>query len=254
MKRSFWLIFLALVVISSCTVNNDLMFRTPVDYEFDEIPQVDSIEYRISPYDRVRFSLFTNDGYRLVDVIGQGQQGGGNNNAQSIRQFGLTYLVERDGLVKLPTLGRVNLAGLTVIEAEKKLEDLYSEFYKKPFVQLTVVNNRVIVSTGAGGAAQVVNIVDNMTVIEVLARAGGIRDRGNASKVKVIRDFGSRKEVYNLDLSRIDGVNQGDLIVQANDVIYVQPNPEIAREVLRDITPILTLITTTITFIAVLNR
>lgn len=254
MNRNFLLFLLFFIVaLSSCTVNRDIMFKTPIDYKFDEIPQVDSVEYQISPYDRIRFSLFTNDGYKLVDILGQGQ-GGSGNNAQAIRQFGLSYLIERDGRVKLPTLGRVNLSGLTIIEAEEELEKLYSEYYRKPFVQLTVVNNRVIVSPGSGGTAQVVNIQGNMTVIEVLGLAGGLASRANASRVKVIRDMGDHKEVYKLDLSKISGVDEGDLIVQANDIIYVEPNPEIAREILRDLTPVLTLITSTIALITILNR
>lgn len=224
------------------------MFRTPTNYEYDPIPQVDSIEYRISPFDRIQFNLFTNDGYRLIDVVGQQQGGGGGGaqNIQAIRQFGLNYLVEADGQVKLPTLGRTQLAGLTIKEAEIMLEERYEEFYRKPFILIQVTNNRVIVSPGQGGVAQVVNINENMTVLEVLARSGGIATRGNASKIKVIRDVGDKKEVYNLDLSKIEGIYQCDMVVQANDIIYVQPNPEIARGILRDITPVVTLITTTI--------
>jgi polysaccharide export outer membrane protein len=254
MNRSVLMLMLVMLAASSCTVNRDIMFKTPVDFVFDAIPSVDSIEYQISPDDRVRFSLFTNNGYKLIDVIGQQSGGSGGANAQTNRQFGLNYLVERDGMVKLPTLGRINLKGLSIIEAEKKLEELYSEYYKDPFVQLSVTNNRVIVSTGSGGTAQIIPIENNMTVVEVLARAGGITSRGNASKVKVIRDAGTSKKVFELDLSRIDGIYEGDLIVQANDIVYVEPNPEIAREVLRDITPILTLITSTVALIAILTR
>ncbi|NNC83298.1 MAG: hypothetical protein HKN79_06950 [Flavobacteriales bacterium] len=253
MKRTYWFMLFVIVAMASCTVNRDIMFKTPVDYEFDDIPTVDSVDYEISPFDRLRFNLFTNDGYKLVDVIGQTQTQGGNN-AQAIRQFGLTYLVERDGQVKLPTLGRVNLKGMNIIEAEKYLEGLYAEYYRKPFVQLSVVNNRVIVSPGAGGTAEVVNITDNMTVVEVLARAGGINQRGNASRVKLIRNADTGTEVYHLDLSTIEGIEEGNLIVQANDIIYVQPNPEIAREVLRDITPILSLITTTLALVTIIRN
>lgn len=230
------------------------MFKTPVDYVFDEFPAVDSADYQITSYDRISFSLFTNNGYKLIDVVGQQSGKAGGTNSQTVNQFGLTYLVEKDGRVKLPTLGRVELQGLTVIEAEKKLETSYAEFYKDPFVQLSVNNNRAIVSTGSGGTAQIVPIDDNMSVVEVLARAGGIATRGNASKVKVIRDMGERKEVYQLDLSTINGIYDGDLIVQANDIIYVEPNPEIARELLRDITPILTLLTSTLALIAILRN
>ncbi len=229
------------------------MFKTPVDYVFDDIPTVDSLDYQITSYDRISFSLFTNNGYKLIDVIGQQSGGVGGTNAQTVNQFGISYLVEKDGRVKLPTLGRVDLEGLSIIDAEQKLEAAYSEFYKDPFVQLSVNNNRAVVSTGAGGTAIIVPINDNMTVVEVLARAGGIAARGNASKVKVIRDTKNGKEVYQLDLSTINGIYEGDLIVQANDIIYVEPNPEIARGILRDITPILTLLTSSLALIAILR-
>ncbi len=252
MKQSaFFSLLLVIILMSSCTVNRDLMFQTPVGFDYDPLPVVDSLEYEISPYDRIQFNLFTNDGYKLIDIVGQ--EGNNAGNLQAIRQFGFDYLVEQDGYVKLPTLGRIKISGLTVREAQDMLEERYVEFYRKPFVILTVVNNRVIVSPGDGGAAQVVTIRDNMTVIEVLARAGGIAQRGNAARVKVIRNVGEKKEVYNMDLSTIDGIYQGDLIVQANDIIYVEPNPEIARELLRDLTPIISLITSTLLLVTLVT-
>jgi polysaccharide biosynthesis/export protein len=56
-----------------------------------------------------------------------------------------------------------------------------------------------------------------------------------------------------MDLSTIDGIYQGDLIVQANDIIYVEPNPEIARELLRDLTPIISLITSTLLLVTLVT-
>ena len=237
--------------MSSCSINKDLMFQTPVGYQYDPLPEVDSLEYKISPYDRIQFNLFTNDGYKLIDIIGQ--EGTTGNSVQAIRQFGFDYLVEQDGFVKLPTLGRIELAGLTIRQAQDFLQEKYAEFYRKPFIILSVVNNRVIVSPGDGGQAQVVGISDNMTVIEVLARSGGIANRGNASKVKVIRDFKDHKEVYEIDLSTIEGIHNGGLIVQANDIIYVEPTPEIAREIIRDLTPIISLITSTLFLISLFS-
>lgn len=239
MKQILYLAALALI-LSSCGVNKDIMFKTPDGYAYDDIPATDSLEYRISPNDRLEFRLFTNDGYKLVDLTGER----GSANAQTIRQFGISYLVEMDGMVKLPTLGRVPLAGYTIKDAELMLEELYTEFYRKPFIQLTVLNNRVIVSPGDGGQARVVNITNNnMTVLEVLAQAGGIANRGNSSKVKVIRDMGDHKQVFLLDLSKIETMETGYMIVQADDIIYVEPNPELAREILTDLTPIISLIT-----------
>ena len=85
--------------------------------------------------------------------------------------------------------------------------------------------------------------------------AGGVDGRGNASEIKLLRENREtgRREVYLLDLSTIEGMEAADMIVQANDIIYVEPLPLIAREILEEITPIVTLITTAALLIAILN-
>src|SRR5690606_25681820 len=108
--------------------------------------------------------------------------------------------------------------------------------------------NRVIVSPGSGGTAQVITLTNaNTTLLEALALAGGVSDRGVASKIKLIRENkeSGGRDVYLVDLSTIDGLAQADLIVQPNDIIYVEPLPLIASELVREISPIITLITTT---------
>jgi polysaccharide export outer membrane protein len=148
------------------------------------------------------------------------------------------------------------LSGLTLREAENKLEDLYSEFYNDPFVILQVQNNRVIVSPGAGGTAQVITLVNaNTTLMEALAMAGGVNERGNSSQIKVLREDRETGErlVFLIDLSTIDGLKSADMIIQANDIIYVEPLPLIARELVQEITPIVTLITTAALLIALIN-
>lgn len=249
MKHTLLLLLIA-IAFSSC-INQDIMFKTGAKYDFDELPSVDSLEYVIAPDDRIEFRLLTNNAYELIEMSGENAN---PNNQQAIRQFGVTYLVEADGRARLPVLGHVKLSGLNVREAAEMLEEEYSIYYKEPFVQIAVVNNRVVVSPGDGGEAIVVPIDNNMTVIEVLARAGGIANRGNASKIKVIRDFGDHREIYNIDLSRVETMNDGYLLVQANDIIYVEPTPDLAREVLRDVTPIISLITSSLFLISFIRN
>ncbi len=258
MKRILFLVVVSFA-LGSCTINKDLLFQTPTDYSFDEIPDSAQVEVVIAPNNLLNFDFFTGNGHILVEQsIGNGILGGaGQNNQNMMNQRNqISYLVNEDGTVKLPVLGRVNLDGLSIREAESKLEDMYSVYYKEPFVMLRVQNNRVIISPGAGGTAQVITLVNaNTTLMEALAMAGGVDGRGNASEIKLLREnreTGSR-EVYLIDLSTIEGIAAADMIVQANDIIYVEPLPLIAREILEEITPIVTLITTAALLIAILN-
>ena len=239
-------IIVVIFSVSSCAVNSDLMFRTPHDYQFDTPVVVTYEEYRLSPNDIITFYLYTNDGFMIIDLQSMGGFGA-NSNARVNNTIQVKYLIETDGYAKLPSLRRVKLAGMTIDEAEAFLEKEYSRDYIDPFVILRVVNRRVIVSTGGGGKAQVVDLQNaNTRLIEALALAGGINDRGKAKEIKVIREMGDSTQVYKFDLSTIEGVEAANMIVQANDIIYVTPTKQIASEILDDWLPILTLFTSAV--------
>jgi polysaccharide export outer membrane protein len=257
--RSVLLLLAISLFLGSCTVNKDLLFKTPTDYVYDEVPDSTVAEVVISPNNLLNFNFFTGDGHMLVEqAIGNGILSGGvqGNQNMMLQRNQIQYLVNDDGTVKLPVIGRVNLDGYTLREAETKLEELYSEFYNDPFVILQVQNNRVIVSPGAGGTAQVITLINaNTTLMEALAMAGGVNERGNSSKIKLLRENRKtgEREVYLIDLSTIEGLKAADMIVQANDIIYVEPLPLIARELVQEITPVITLITTAALLIALIN-
>ena len=147
--------------------------------------------------------------------------------------------------MELPEVGSLALAGLTLEEAERAIEEAYASEYVQPYAILQVVNNRVLVFPGEAGQATVITLENqNTTVVEVLAQAGGIRQRGRASKVKLIRQRGDDNLVYEMDLSTIEGMDAARTVVQANDIVYVESNPQLTREVLQDIGPLAQLVTT----------
>lgn len=248
----WFLLILVVISVSSCTINKNLMFKTDTDYEFDTT--IDSVsEYLLAENDRLSFVLMANDATPLI-----------NQNASlgsSIREYGryqqndISYIIDINGKVDFPELGFVSLLGLTKNEARIKLEELYSNFHVDPYVQLEVLNRRVIVFTGSGGGAKVIGLKnDNTNLIEALAEAGGIASRGDASKVKLIRTVDNKEKVFLMDLSTIEGIQFANIIVQSNDIIYVEPVPEIARELVKDAAPIVSLISSVAIIWTVLIR
>lgn len=240
---------LALLLLAGCTVNRDIMFKTPRDYEFDALSDTLDREFKIQADDIISFRMYANDGFKMVDMVNEEQLRMTTSN-----RIQFEYLVYPDGHVKLPVVGSVVLAGLSVREAELELEDRYAEYYQRPFVLLSVSNRRVVVFPGGGGDAKVVTLENNNTsLLEVLARAGGVASRGDAHRVKLFRKDGDRRKVMQFDLSDINNLKYADLVMQADDVIYVQPNPELARGILRDITPLITLLTTTVLVLGIVQ-
>ncbi|HEY0978820.1 MAG TPA: polysaccharide biosynthesis/export family protein [Flavobacteriales bacterium] len=227
------------------------MFKTPVDYVYDQGADSLGSQFKIQSNDQITFRLFANNGFRMIDLV-DNEVGNVRNNMNRIV---FNYLVDNDGRTKLPLLGMVQVAGLTIREAELMLEERYVKYYNEPFVQLTVSNRRAVIYPGGGGDAKVVALENNnTTLLEALAEAGGMAKRGDARHVKLFRrDTDGTRKVYSYDMSDISGLSYADVVLQADDIIYVQPVPELAREVLNDITPLITLLTTTVLVIGIVR-
>jgi len=232
-----------LLLFSSCGwLNPSIMLKTGKGYKYATNPDSARVlEYKISPNDILQFSIYSNDGFKLVDLTSLGE----NTRVRRL-EGNIDYLVEPDGNVKLPVLGRKKLSGLTIREAELMLEDNYSAFYVKPFVVMEVTNRRVIVFPGSAGDAKVIPLrYNNTTLMEALAQAGGIANDGKAKQVKLIRQNKDKSDVYLLDLSKIEGLKYGTMVLQANDMIYVESRRRYTSRLLQEVVPIVSLISTT---------
>jgi polysaccharide export outer membrane protein len=239
MKRI--LLFLVVVAaLSGCRfLNPSLMLKTPKDYQYAEMKDsVANLEYRISANDIINFRLYSNDGFKLTDVTSATTTTG-----QNINQSILQYPVDIDGFVKLPVLGRTLLKGLTTRQAEKVLEEKYSLYYIRPFIMLNVPSRRVIIFPGEFGASKILPLeYNNTTLFEALAMAGGLPFDGKAYAIKLIRRTSAKPEVYHIDLSTIDGLKEGNIILQANDIIYVENRLRITNSVLNELAPFLSVV------------
>lgn len=258
MRRQYSLLGLlafCVLIFEGCrSLNPSIMLKTGKDYQFATFPPSQPIEYKIAPNDLLSFQIFSNDGFKLIDVttITEGGSGGGGYVQQG---GGLQYKVEFDGTVKMPLLGHTPLQGLTVRAAEYFLEEKFASFYNKPFVLLEVTNRKVTIFPGNEGSAQVVGLQnENTTLLEALAVAGGISNSGKAYKIKLIRGDLKNPQVYLIDLSTIEGMKEANLILQANDIIYVEPTIRVANDIMGTILPYLTFVTTIILFVEFFSK
>ncbi len=250
-------IFFAFIglVLSSCRVfNPSVMIRTKRNYPYtmgeDSLPS----EYIIQKGDLLNIRLFSNEGFRIVDIgmlENQTNQQVGRQNQDFI-----SYRVESDSAINLPIIGRTDIAGMDLKEAELMLEDKYRSYYNDPYVVLNALNRRVVVFPGEGGAAKVVQIQNEYTtVIEALALAGGISSGGKAHRIKVVRGDMNNPEIYNLDLSTVEGLDEANMYyVKSNDIIYVEPSYFVGSTILTTTTQILGFITSSLLTYLLINQ
>lgn len=231
-------------------MNPSLMLKTPKGYQYSQMKDtVANLEYKISPNDVIELRVFSNDGFKLTDVTSTNSPGFINVN-----QGTLPYTVDIEGNAKLPVLGNVSLKGLTIREAQLMLEEKYSLYYIRPFILLKVTSRRVIIFPGTGGTSKVI-ILDhnNITLLEGLAMAGGLSYDGKAYQIKLIRRTPGKSEVYHIDLSTIDGLKQGNIVLQSNDIIYVQQRIRVSQGIVTELSPIISIISSLLLVYTVLN-
>jgi len=228
------------------------MFR--MDDKFSEEDLSSAIQfaernYLIQKGDILSIDVFTAKGERIIDPDNE------LNKDNQIRQQNedFTYLVMQDGTVKLPMVGQVKVEVLTLNQAEDVLEDMYDDYYKDSFVKLSYTNKRVVVLGAVGG--QIIPLSnENTSLIEVLALAGGVEFGGKVQNIKVIRGNLNDPEVFKVNLSTISGMTESMLIMEPGDIIYVEPWRQPVLEATRDVVPLLSLLSSTLALILVLQN
>ncbi|MDF2438516.1 MAG: hypothetical protein K0Q95_2892 [Bacteroidota bacterium] len=240
MRKLFLLLGFSMILTGCGWLNPNIMLQTDKDFKYTKFPDSTNVkEYRLSSNDFIEFGLYSNEGFKLVDLTSLNAANVGYRFENSMR-----YLIETDGFCKLPILGRIKLGGLTIKDVETLLEEKYAAYYIKPYVLVKVLNKRVMVFPGSAGDAKVIPLENNnTTLIEAIALAGGIADDGKARQVKLIRENKDAHDVYLIDLSKIEGIQQASMVVQANDIIYIEPRRKISSKVVQELAPIVSILT-----------
>ncbi len=253
-QYNFLLLIVIILGLSSCrSLYPTLMFKdAEQNVNLGDFVNSNYIkDYKINVGDRITMQIFTNDGYQLINALTE------ENQATNRQQQQPTYLVDNDGYVKLPVIDTIKVIGLTIRGTEKLLEHKYATYYKDPYVTITVTNRRVYYILGQGGA-QVIEIDrENPSIIEVIAKAGGLGTNNKAYKIKIIRGDLNDPEIRVIDLREIESMKQSELYVLANDIIYVEPANKFNTGLARALAPyatVLGIITSSLGLYFILTR
>lgn len=251
-----WISFIAvLLVFSSCRSNKDLSYF--LDAENNKMiagTPVPAAEYKIQVNDNLYVSVITpneemNELYnpatvgnvRSINNVWQNQPG----------QFVQGYLVEPDGSVNLPSLGRVTIAGMTIREAEARIAEKAQEYLKDVTAKIRLLNYKVTVMGEVNTPGVYYNYNTEFTVFDALSSAGGIKNTSKIEKVLVLRRTSTGTQEFILNLKTQAALKSPGYLLQPNDVVLVQPSRYKNAELRL---PIYTVALSTITtFLLVLN-
>lgn len=135
----------------------------------------------------------------------------------------LGYLVDSDGNIEIPLVGRVKVGGLRTTEAADTVRVKLTNFLKEPSVIVRNLNFKVSVLGEVKTPAVYVIPDEKITLLEVVSLAGDLTIYGNRNNVMVIREENGKREYARLDLTSREIFNSPYYYLHKNDVIYVEP-------------------------------
>jgi len=174
---------------------------------------VDNYEHKLVPNNRLSILVFNHPELSTRDV-----------RAQVAPADERGALIDRDGTINIPLVGVVRIAGLTAREAGDLLSREYARYIKNAHVTLEVLNKRVYVLGEVRNPGRVNIIEDTGNILEAIASSGGMTNFAERNSIKIIRGTQRNPIVKTVNLTQLSSLGSGNLTLQPNDVVYIQPN------------------------------
>ena len=146
------------------------------------------------------------------------------------------YLVNNDGDIVFPVLGKMHVLGMTHAELAKEIEErLVSEGHIiDASVTVKLMNFRVSVLGDVARPGQIIASGERLTIFEALSMVGDLTIYGQRQNVTVIREENGQRIIGELDLTSQDIFSSPYYYLHQNDVVYVEPNMKKKRQAERD--------------------
>ena len=228
---SRWLLVgVAAIFFGSCVPNRKVVYLQKDDVNKKDLPK-DSVvrrhdmrikDYVIQPLDllSIRVESLTEEDYDFFSKLyPQTQGGGGNIGGQLLTGF----LVDNNGEIEFPVVGKVRMAGMSVFQAQDKLQEVLGPFLRDPVARVRLLNFRFTVLGEVNNESQVVSMNTRVTLMEAIGLAGGLSELADRENVKIVRQHGNESEIFYVNLLEEDLLSSDYYYVQQNDIIVVPP-------------------------------
>lgn len=141
-----------------------------------------------------------------------------------IRPEQVDYLVDKDGEIDFPVIGKIKIVGLSPEELRVLLRERLSDYLKDPIINIRLRNFTITVlgEVNRPGTYQVNG--EQITILEALGLASDMTIKGMRQNVLVIRDFNGTKVYNRIDLRSKASMKSPVYYLTQNDVVYVEPN------------------------------
>ncbi len=232
MKNKFIVASTVIVFVSlffaSCTSQKDLAYFNNLNkYSADSINVVfkTTHETKIAVGDLISIVVSGADPKAVINfnspVVSRYSPNSDNMYSQPTLQ---PYLVDADGNINFPEIGKIKLLGLKKSEAIDLITEKLEPYLKNPIVTLGFVNYKITVLGEVLRPGQYPVVNERVTVLDALGMAGDMTVYGKRDNVLLMRENNGKMEFARLNLNSDEVFKSPYYYLQQNDVIYIEPN------------------------------
>lgn len=217
-----------ILLLGSCTGSRKVTYFQNID-EISLAASKGLYDARIMPKDQLLITVSGVSDPKAVShfnmTMSNAMSTSGNISGAGGSMIG--YLVDNDGTINFPRIGRIRVGGLTMRECEKLLQDKVKmdlSENENPIVTVRLQSFRVVVIGEIGTRVVPVNN-EQMSIIECIAQCGDLGIYGKRDNILLIRqDASGQKHHVRLNINDANIFNSPYYYLQQNDIIYVEPN------------------------------
>lgn len=208
-----YIIFAVAVLLSSCynyKTTGLLQEKNPTLPVYQKEAYED---YRLQINDEIIYRLLTSD-ETISKLISSGTSSMSSQNM-------ISYRIYPDGTVDLPFLKKIPVAGLTLNEASRVVEEKFKEIIPDAAVKLSIANKTFTIIGEAGTGVYPI-IREKMTIYQALSLSGNMNNAGDFKNVRIIRETEKGTEVLQFDIRPVSLIESQYYYIYPNDILYVQ--------------------------------
>jgi len=226
--KNLIIIIVAVLAMTGCkttTVNNLSYFRNMSDSTSGVMPQGSAYEIKVVPEDELEI-VVSSTVPEATAMFNQPQSNTaykGSLSTQATPRLH-TYIVDRQGDIMMPVLGKLNVAGKTTSEIEEMVRTRVAATVKDPFVRVELMGFNVNVMGEVRNPHRVRVDSQRFTLLDALSAAGDLTEYGERSNILVIREENGQKTYHRMNLADNSIFSSPYFYMQQNDVVYVEPN------------------------------
>jgi len=206
-----FVLFIVLISLSSCYNYKSLQLLQE-EHSSPVYNKSNYSDYRIQVNDEMIYRLITSD--ETISKLISPQTGGSSQNMMS-------YRVYKDSTIDLPFISHIPIAGLTISEATKVIENRFKEIIPDAVVKLSL-SNKTFTIFGDAGSGIFPIYKEKMTIFQALSMSGDFNETSDRKHIRIIRDTEKGIQILEFDIRPKSIIDSKYYYIYPNDIIYIQ--------------------------------